>query len=98
MISFVSAVAIYLLALTPLLIVVGLNIERQPIPIVVLLRSAAVVLVLVGAFLWLARRITGRQLANLPPWAAGALLFLASDASTFVTGATVLVDGGWTAI
>jgi NAD(P)-dependent dehydrogenase (short-subunit alcohol dehydrogenase family) len=49
-----------------------------------------------GPFLGRLRARTALGRTGAPHDLAGALLFLASDASAFVTGAALTVDGGWT--
>jgi NAD(P)-dependent dehydrogenase (short-subunit alcohol dehydrogenase family) len=46
---------------------------------------------------WIERKTPMRRLGDVAEL-DGALLFLASEASTFVTGQVLAVDGGWTAI
>jgi NAD(P)-dependent dehydrogenase (short-subunit alcohol dehydrogenase family) len=44
------------------------------------------------------RRKTPLKRMAKPEDIAGVVLFLASDLALYVTGATVMVDGGWTAV
>lgn len=49
-------------------------------------------------FLERLKRFTSMGRIGKPRELAGALLFLASDASSFMTGQAIVVDGGWTAV
>ena len=43
------------------------------------------------------KRTPMKRLGN-PSEVASSILFLASDASSYITGSTLVVDGGWTAV
>ena len=43
------------------------------------------------------KRTPMKRLGN-PSEVASSVLFLASDASSYITGSTLVVDGGWTAV
>jgi len=51
-----------------------------------------------NSFLERLRGFTCLRRIGKPRELAGALLFLASDASSFMTGQAIVVDGGWTAV
>jgi NAD(P)-dependent dehydrogenase (short-subunit alcohol dehydrogenase family) len=51
-----------------------------------------------SAFLERLRGFTCMGRIGKPHELAGALLFLASDASSFMTGQAIVIDGGWTAV
>jgi len=51
-----------------------------------------------SAFLERLKGFTSMGRIGKPHELAGALLFLASDASSFMTGQAIVIDGGWTAV
>ena len=73
----VASVALALLALSPMLVVVGRNISWQPLPSVVLVRSLFVIIALVSIVTWVGQRLARHRLGELPTWAVSLLGSLA---------------------